>query len=539
MKNKKILSLLLAVTMMAGCFAGCGQEQVDSPSSESTTKSVQEEPSLFNVGELPIVNEPITLKVLTQDSNNPNYDTIDKAGLWTWLEEQTGIHFEVESYPAEELKNKLPLIMATPNEMPDLFFRCDMTEADVLTYGQNGQLLVLDDYIEQYGTNIKECFDTLDYAYGASASADGNIYSLPSFNAGYASLIYSMNSRWMENAGITEVPTTMEELYETFKALQAHGDPNGDGIKGNEIYLSFPVDNMKRVALSWVGIDCYWPWQGCLFDAKDDEVFFVPTSEEYKYLLTWMNKFYKDGMIDQEHFTQTSSERKAKEEVDLTFMSGQFFDPEMENFNGITGQFLPDPLTSEVNDTPFYTIGAPYQTAIGSVSAYTEYPEICVLLLDYLFSEEGSMAAVYGLEGVDFTVNSKDPLIITSTNPEAPKSFGELYGPTPVLVSRWKRDEWKQPLATSMKQTNSEKLEKYGKMGFQNYLKFTEEEAEKINVLSTDISLLCDDYYVGFINGTYDIEKDWDKYVETCNSMKVEELTAVYQASYNRFYDVE
>lgn len=546
MKNKKRIALLMAALMSTSCLFGCGQtttnesetqkssESVTGTSTETASSETVEEKSLYNVGSLPIVNEEITLRVLTQDSAYNTYTRAADAGMWEWLEEQTGIHFEVESYSAEELKQKLPLIMSTPDDMPDLFIRCDMTDGDILQYGSNGQLLMLDDYIEEYGTNIKEAFDTLDYAYGAAASADGHIYALPAYNASASHCAYSMNSRFLENAGVEEVPTTLEELYEAFKAMKA-SDANGDGIVGNEIMWSSQTQTFKREALSMVGIACYWPWQGCIFDAKDDEVYFVPTSEEYKYLLGYLNKFYTEGMLDNEIFTQTTSEWSAKVDADLVFMGEALDDPEASNFKGRTGYFYAAPLTSAVSEDPFYVVGAPYQTGIGSIAANTEYPEVCVLLLDYLFSEDASKVSKWGLEGVDYKVVTEEPWILDRVDPEV----SITGGPTSILMPRWLRDEWIQPADTTLKKERDELVAEYGKMGWQNYVHFTTEESDQIAVLSTDLGLFCDDYYVGFITGEYDLEKDWDEYVKQCNSMKLDELTDIYQAAYNRYYGLD
>lgn len=547
MKNKKALALLLAVATSIGCLAGCGQEKVPAHSSSTvssesktstetqTTESQVEEPSLFNpAGTLPIVNEPVTLKILTQDQANSAWKEAEKALLWEWLEEQTGVHFEVESYTAEELKNKLPLIMATPDDMPDLFIRCDFSSADVLNYGQGGQLLQLDDLIEEYGPNIQECFETLDYAYGATVSADGKIYSLPAFNNSFTAVTGAINTKFLDNVDM-EVPTTFGELYEVFKAIQAHGDANGDGIQGNEICWSGTTSSFRRTAHVYAGINCYWPWKGCIFDAVDDEVYFVPTSDRYKELLTWLNKFYEEGMIDQEVFTQTSDEFKAKKAEDIVFLKNDVYDPEAADWNGIEGDMWNVPFTLNEGETPIVTLGAPYQTDIGAISAYTEYPEVCMLVLDYLFTEEASMVSFYGQEGIDYKVVSEDPFILESTV----EGYGLTSGLSPILTSRWVRDEWRQPVTTELKAQARKLNEEYGVFAFQNYLKFTAEESDTINVISADLGLFCDDYFVGFVNGTYDIEKDWDKFVKECESMKVDELTAIYQAAYNRFYGIE
>ena len=155
MKSKKILAMLLATAMTVGCLAGCGQQAETSKESEkaSETKTeeskveassvVEEEESLFNVeGQLPIVNEPITLKVLAADDPRHPMGHIQDSLIWDWLTEQTGIQFEVETYMPEDIATKLPLIMAG-DDLPDIFTECTFTYGDLENYANAGKILVV------------------------------------------------------------------------------------------------------------------------------------------------------------------------------------------------------------------------------------------------------------------------------------------------------------------------------------------------------------------------------------------------------------
>ena len=77
----------------------------------------------FNASGLPIVSEPITLKILTQDPSSTT--TFSKAGdapVWKYLSEKLGVNFEFESYTPDDLSTKLSLIMADPDTYPDIFW---------------------------------------------------------------------------------------------------------------------------------------------------------------------------------------------------------------------------------------------------------------------------------------------------------------------------------------------------------------------------------------------------------------------------------
>ena len=533
---KKLVALLLALVMVLGMLAACDTNKpVETQPKETKpaeTKPAETEPPLFNVGSLPIVNEPITLKVLTQDTTyNTTYNEGGQAGYWAYLTELTGIQFEVESYSAEELQTKLPLIMASPEQMPDLFIQCGLKEQDVVNYGNGGQLLKLNDLLEEYGTYTKTLFAEKPDAYGAFVTADGSIYAVPAMNGSASHVVYAINERFLTNAG-QKIPTTLEELTAAMVAM-TKADANGDGIVGNEVLWSCEPKAFKRQALSMVGISAYWPWQGCIFDAKNDEVFFAPTSAEYKYLLGQLREMYAAGAIDEEIFTQTYDEHIAKYNQDLVFMGEYYDDPESTAYKGMTGWTFMKPVTSAVHNEPTYVLGADYQVAIGAVSAFTEYPEVCALLLDYMYSEEASMASRWGLENVDFKWVSKDPFKVEPVS----ENFNPGYGPTSILAPRWVKSDSMMPEATTAlgKMLNQMKAD-YGRFGWQNYLHLTTEQSDTISVLATDLGLYCDDYWVGFITGAYDLDKDWDAYVKQCEKMGVAELTAVYQEAYNTFY---
>lgn len=110
----------------------------------------------LNESGLPLVSEPITLKILTTDPASTT--TFSKAGdapVWKYLSEKLGISFEFESYSSEDLSTKLSLIMADPDTYPDIFWQCGLNEEQVASYGAQGMLLKLDDLFAQYGENIR------------------------------------------------------------------------------------------------------------------------------------------------------------------------------------------------------------------------------------------------------------------------------------------------------------------------------------------------------------------------------------------------
>ena len=119
MKKKKIVALLTACMLMTGMFTGCGSSQQAAGSSGAEAGQPQTgDNSLFNEpGQLPIVNEPVTLTVFAPA--NPDGSCEDNE-MVKELEETTGIHLEWQTCAASDnVQEKLSTMFAS-GDLPDI-----------------------------------------------------------------------------------------------------------------------------------------------------------------------------------------------------------------------------------------------------------------------------------------------------------------------------------------------------------------------------------------------------------------------------------
>lgn len=65
-------------------------------------------------------------------------------------------------------------------------------------------------------------------------------------------------------------------------------------------------------------------------------------------------------------------------------------------------------------------------------------------------------------------------------------------------------------------------------------LYLTKEENDKVSTSATDLQTYTTEMEAKFITGVTSFD-EWDKYVETIESMGVEEYVAAYQAAYDRW----
>ena len=113
MKKKKIIALLTACMLMTGMLAGCGSSQQAAVASGTEAGQTQTgADSLFNEpGQLPLVNEPVTLTVFAPANPDGSWEDNEMVKE---LEEATGIHLEWQTCAASDNRLKVRSVPALP-----------------------------------------------------------------------------------------------------------------------------------------------------------------------------------------------------------------------------------------------------------------------------------------------------------------------------------------------------------------------------------------------------------------------------------------
>ena len=539
---KSIFAAVLAVLMVLG-MASCAKTPASStaptPSNTDTSSAASEAPknAYAENGTVPLTKEDVTLKILTLYSTASVTGKTGTQKIWKWMEEQTGIKAEIEEYDAENMKTKLPLILSG-NNLPDVFLRVNFTSGDLINYAINKKIIALDDYIQDYGYYTKQILEKYDYAKGALTASDGHVYGLAQFsNSPWKVFGPSINTDWLKKVG-KEKPTTLEELYEVLKAFKEQ-DANGNGDPNDEIPLSsanLAAMSPQNEFMGFVGLAEFWPVSGTTYDDKDGKVFMTRVSDNYRYLLSWFHKCYKEGLMDPEIFSQTGdqyTEKMTANRVGVNCDNANFVSEKYATEYGIHGDYLV--LGTEKFGDPVCGFGMPFNPNLYTISATCKNPELAFMYGDFMYSEEASWLTNKGEEGVDFEWTDKDRFRTKSLD-----NGNSWY----VLNNSWARDEWASIILPTdynaeIKQEFDDKLTKYKKNTFQNYLAFTQEETDQISMLSTDMATVIDEAFVKFITGEgkdIDSDADWNAYVKQVTDLGLDDLTKVYQAAYDRFY---
>lgn len=131
-------------------LAACTNGQDTQPAAKAPVK---EGDSTLNTSGLPIVKAPLTLNMLAGQS--PLHGEWKDKLLWKEAEKRTGIHIEWTLVPQANLEEKKNLLLAS-GEIPDAFYGGGITSQDMISYGQQGVFLPLNDLIDKYAPNFKK-----------------------------------------------------------------------------------------------------------------------------------------------------------------------------------------------------------------------------------------------------------------------------------------------------------------------------------------------------------------------------------------------
>ncbi|MFD1735442.1 extracellular solute-binding protein [Bacillus salitolerans] len=528
---KKTTGILLSSILTMSLLAGCTEK-------EDVSKEQNQPPENFNKTNYPIVNEPITLKMMGQAS--PLQPAWGEMGFFKEMNTLTNIDFEFITATSDQFKQKKQLAFSSL-ELPDLFFGGQFTANEEVDYGSQGLLIPLEDLIEKYAPNLQKVMEKYPDLKASITAPDGHIYTLPgidNLSHSQAPLIW-MNGYWLENLG-ADRPETTEELYQLFKDFKAK-DANQNGVD-DEIPLSASsIKELRFNLLPAFGIN-----QSSGITEVDGEVKFAFIQDEYKAYLQFLNRLYNEKLLDQQIFSHTWEQYVAKgaENKVGVFPTWPIV---MIGFADVTEAakypLLPA-LTSPVNDKKIVTKISEIKRGRFAITNENEHPEATMRWIDHLYSEEGSILARLGVEGKnwEWTDSSKSawrllaPEGMNTTQANAQDAPG-AGTPIPMVIDNDFFLKEDNPTIHKIAGWVEEEYLPHVEVPFpQVYL--TMDEQNTVNTLRPDIDSYIEQMEAKFVSGGASFD-EWDKYVNTLKGLGVEELVSIHQAAYDRFADAK
>lgn len=587
----KLCSLLLAAAMLLALLSGCGTTADSSPASSAPAAasteaepapelteapapaalpgSTQEEVSAVeepqedgiskyitpsNIGDL-IAGRPSVSLPLAEDDASLSFWTGSPAMDATisgWadstaaqeMEKRTGVAIEyIEVAPPTQAES-INLMFAS-GDFPDIINYAVTGSYSVSYLIENDIAIDLADLMADNAPSYSALMEADPALYLATVDDEGQIGGLAGYR--YNSFTTTgaiVRADWVEKVGMKpEELVTIDDYYAYLTSVK------NEGLCEYPMPLRFDASISGSPFLAamggYAGPAAESSANSFYYDENDELVYSFIT-DTYREYLSLMAKWYQEGLITRDLLNSDMLDSSAITTgsygvfwQDCQFMSmweeaGKVSDPDY-TLQGVT-----EPLVE-----PGQTVGFGDITAISinlMITTGCDDPELALQWLDYHFSEEGSLLCQYGLEGEGLAYDENgepDYSELISNNPDGLSTDNALnayaininmYASNGATLRRAYDD--KQQAALDAWNDKREVT----KSSFTSLFTLSTDETATVQQYYTDISTYVGEQIGKFLIGETDVDAAWDSFVETVETMGIDEVVTAYESAGERYF---
>ncbi len=544
--KKRIVAVFLAVVFVLGALAGCGGSGTPSttaaPSTTASgTQTTAPAENIAKYGDTGGLKLPITTAkecVVTWMSNQLDTIKWNDTPFTDEIKKRTGIDLVVQIVPADVYQEKVNTALAS-RDMPNIM---SLGVADANTYGEQGAFLAYNQHLDLIPNFKAEIIDNPNNAwYMKSYSTEsGNIYGWPIKDLQrrvnhmymYRKDIFDKHGLTVWKAGDTE------GFYETLKKLK-------------ELYPnSVPMSSKMGNGFWWykqAGWDIYGGVGGMTYGEDTGEWRYAKTTPEFKDMLDFFKRLYKEGLIDPEFLTNTSNAWLAKMAApDTTFVSFDW----ISRLDLFRIQVQSEQPNYELSPAPpFGPTGKTFQLSdlgwFGQVvSSTTANNKEALQLLDYLFSPSGATLVTIGVEGewFDFDANGrpiyKDPELAAKEKIDI-NDLSEKYGIwNGNMYLRCDRRSLYHALTPKEQEANDIIVKNNLFVDKDPILRFSDTILERNGELMTDLETKAFELAMNYVIDNSYGETQWQNWLKEAKALGVDELVKNYNDA-QKLYDAQ
>lgn len=545
-----ILFVFVGTVALAGCSAGTNSTNNEQSAGNTPSETAAEPSSESEPAAAP--QEPVAFTFLTQDTYDPQHPITSGLLVLEEFEKMANVDIEwIAAAPGDAFTTLVQTTMASNRDLPDVVMAPSL---DLKNLARNHVIIPLDDLIAQHGPNITKNFlEAYPDVAKKMRATDGKLYHLgwmsrlPFGVNEYNTLI---RKDWLDKAGVTKLPETIDEYYEALKAIQ-NADPNGNGKKDEVLVGDYST--LAQIAPFAFGLKA--PLSGAPGyylgdDGKLHSAYVEPAAKEW---LAWMSKMYTEGLIDPEVIGLSWDKlvTKMTQDTAASFSYPTYLGPyfvQLMSEAGVNGaHFVPT--------MPF--VGASGQRGVATydygmswnfvITSNAENPEAIIRFVDAIFSDDGKIMMTNGIEGTDWERNP-DGTIDTSKYAENVKNdpaysakLGVGLGSVPFIQERSLESVRESRLSLVPYGYDFEEqvalweaMKPFEIKQFIDNIQLTDEEEAMKRALPSDLPLYMDETIKKFFMGEEPLS-NWDSYVERSYELGLNQYLDYINAVYSRF----
>lgn len=539
--TKKVVSLIVALFLMAGLLAGCSNEEqptdttqpTASPSaSESTPPS--EAPNEY-VYRMPIVDSPVTItKWCLFESTQLTSPNEIKSNIE--MEKRTNVHIDYKLASVADMATSFNLII-TSGDYPDIMFGGDYTGGYDKAI-EDGVFQDLTDVIDMWMPNVKGLMESDDDVRKMFYTDSGRIPTIMQITYGNPQAPFLgpvIRTDLMDQVGVSKIPETYDELHSALSLFK------------NQLEIPIPL------SMNYTGYNGFLHTFTAGYNIapgfynENGVVKFGFIEDGFLDYLTMMRDWYAEGLIDAEFYTKPDfvvnmgdlsggkigvAENAFYTLIDIyAMMSGN---PDYR----LAGMPLPK---QNVGDTlHFRMVGAKASpgTAVTSAVDTEEKLEIVARWLDYGYTEEGYLLNSYGIEGESYNLVNDKPVLtdIILKDPEG-KQPGDVLGlyTGALFTSSW-YDPAREKQIVSQNAWDAAAVWNDSSLGdwVMPTITMTTEEGTDYSSIYNDIDTYITETVPNFIIGTKSLD-EYSQFVEKIKSMNIDYCIEIQQDALYRY----
>lgn len=300
--KKKIVSVLLCVSMVATMAAGCGSSgddtttTGDSNAAGTTTESDSTDDAAADdtadaAGSLAYTGDLEIMHFSTEEESQGNGGSDGmRTVLQQWADKNTGINLTQTVLANADYKTQIQTL-ANADDLPDVFLIQGM---NVKQWADQGLILNLSDYVKSspYAADYNEAYFT------PFKDANGDIYGFPALTGGTCTVVVYDSKAWAD-AGYDTFPTTWEDVEAAIPKLEEAGYQEAVAF-GNSGQWNMNSDFLSTLGDRYTGKD----WYQSMIDKKGAAF----TDPEFVAALTETQRLFKDTDIFNKDFNAITNE---------------------------------------------------------------------------------------------------------------------------------------------------------------------------------------------------------------------------------------
>ena len=522
-----VLAVCMAVTFTSGCGIGRSSE---APGSESSAAP--------ETGGAPAgfaTDAPIKLTFYAPNQATAVAKDYNEVAFLIEMEKRSGIHIEW-IHPVDDNQEQFNLMIAS-GEYPDIMYAPWKTfyPGGSLQAAADGIIYPLDDLIAQHATNLKALYsafpDVKPYMYESDGHTYGFPQSFPSTGRGLTSVGPQINKTYLDALGL-EIPETIDEVEAVLAAFLT-GDPDGNGVN----------DTIPILSAEFFAEDGYLMFLFCAYGVKPNfyqingTAKYGPYEDGFKSALDILHKWYQNEWLDNECVTDNWDTMPAKHtggNVGMAYYWGNY-----EQTTGCDWEPMQYPVLTKGTKPQMCRAMPPLGNNMYSISSTNKYPAESVKWMDYLYGDEGSMLASWGIEGESYVITGGQPRFtdLVWENPDG-LSFSDVINKYTSLLHGFPFRSQFAAMSESRGEKGSRAYDIWNSIDDRTVIcpsQLTIEEQSDFDTMNSNVNTYRIEMITKFMMGTEPLS-NYDNFVKTLKDFGSDKLLEYWQTSCDRFF---